>query len=74
MSEHVPVAPLIAAGAAVGNGVDIDEFCRTSLPDVYAIGDCAAWLMPSSAASSSAPASSAGVSRSSPNAGSWPIK
>ncbi|MFM5907873.1 MAG: NAD(P)/FAD-dependent oxidoreductase [Novosphingobium sp.] len=37
------VAPLIAAGAAGGNGVDIDEFCRTSLSDVYAIGDCAAF-------------------------------
>jgi len=36
------VAPLLAAGAAGGNGVDVDEFCRTSLPDVYAIGDCAA--------------------------------
>jgi 3-phenylpropionate/trans-cinnamate dioxygenase ferredoxin reductase component len=35
------VAPLIAAGAAGGNGVDIDNHCRTSLPDVYAIGDCA---------------------------------
>jgi 3-phenylpropionate/trans-cinnamate dioxygenase ferredoxin reductase subunit len=22
--------------------VDVDEFCRTSLPHVYAIGDCAA--------------------------------
>ncbi len=39
----VPSAgPLIAAGAAGANGVDVDEFCRTSLPDVYAIGDCAA--------------------------------
>jgi len=37
------VGPLIAAGASGGNGVDIDEFCRTSLPDVYAIGDCAAF-------------------------------
>ncbi len=37
------VAPLILAGAAGGNGADIDEFCRTSLPDVYAIGDCAAF-------------------------------
>jgi len=37
------VGPLIAAGAAGGNGVDVDEFCRTSLPDVYAIGDCAAF-------------------------------
>lgn len=36
------VAPLIAAGAAGGNGVDVDQFCRTSLPHVYAIGDCAA--------------------------------
>lgn len=36
------VGPLLAAGAAGGNGVDVDEFCRTSLPDVYAIGDCAA--------------------------------
>lgn len=34
-------APLIAAGAAGGNGVDVDGFCRTSLPDVYAVGDCA---------------------------------
>ncbi len=37
------VAPLISAGAAGGAGVDIDEFCRTSLPDIYAIGDCAAF-------------------------------
>ncbi len=36
------VGPLIVAGAAGGNGVDVDEYCRTSLPDVYAIGDCAA--------------------------------
>jgi 3-phenylpropionate/trans-cinnamate dioxygenase ferredoxin reductase subunit len=38
------VAPLIAAGAAGGNGVDVDEVCRTTLPDVYAVGDCAAHL------------------------------
>lgn len=37
------VAPLITAGAAGGNGVDVDAFCRTSLTDVYAIGDCAAF-------------------------------
>ena len=37
------VAPLISAGAAGGNGVDVDGFCRTSLPDVYAIGDCASF-------------------------------
>ncbi len=35
------VAPLIAAGAEGGNGVNIDDHCRTSLPEVYAIGDCA---------------------------------
>lgn len=37
------VGPLLQAGANGGNGVDIDELCRTSLPDVYAIGDCAAF-------------------------------
>jgi 3-phenylpropionate/trans-cinnamate dioxygenase ferredoxin reductase component len=36
------VEPLIAAGAAGGNGVDVDAQCRTSLPDIFAIGDCAA--------------------------------
>ncbi len=36
------VAPLLAAGATGGNGVDVDEHCRTSLPHIYAIGDCAA--------------------------------
>jgi 3-phenylpropionate/trans-cinnamate dioxygenase ferredoxin reductase subunit len=36
------VEPLIAAGAAGGNGVAVDEHCRTSLADIYAIGDCAA--------------------------------
>jgi 3-phenylpropionate/trans-cinnamate dioxygenase ferredoxin reductase subunit len=36
------VDPLLAAGAAGGNGVDVDENCRTSLPNVYAVGDCAA--------------------------------
>ena len=36
------VAPLITAGAAGANGVDVDQLCRTSLPDIYAIGDCAA--------------------------------
>ena len=36
------VGPLIAAGASGSNGVDVDEFCRTTLDDVYAIGDCAA--------------------------------
>jgi 3-phenylpropionate/trans-cinnamate dioxygenase ferredoxin reductase subunit len=36
------VEPLLAAGADGANGVDVDPFCRTSLPDVYAVGDCAA--------------------------------
>ena len=35
------VQPLLDAGAAGGDGVDVDAQCRTSLPDVFAIGDCA---------------------------------
>jgi 3-phenylpropionate/trans-cinnamate dioxygenase ferredoxin reductase subunit len=35
------VEPLLAAGARGGNGVAVDAHCRTSLPHVYAIGDCA---------------------------------
>jgi len=35
------VAPLLEAGAAGGNGVAVDGQCRTSLPHIYAIGDCA---------------------------------
>ncbi|WP_277969710.1 NAD(P)/FAD-dependent oxidoreductase [Sphingomonas echinoides] len=35
------VEPLLAAGAEGGNGVEVDAYCRTSLPDIYAIGDCA---------------------------------
>ncbi|MBJ6120834.1 NAD(P)/FAD-dependent oxidoreductase [Sphingomonas mollis] len=35
------VEPLLAAGAVGGNGVEVDALCRTSLPDVFAIGDCA---------------------------------
>nr|WP_298898620.1 FAD-dependent oxidoreductase [uncultured Altererythrobacter sp.] len=40
------VGPLITAGAAGSNGVDVDEFCRTTLDDIYAIGDCAAHANP----------------------------
>ncbi len=29
------------AGAVCSNGVEVDEYCRTSLPDVFAIGDLA---------------------------------
>ncbi len=39
----VPAAqPLLAAGAAGGDGVNVDAYCRTTLPDVLAIGDVAA--------------------------------
>ena len=34
--------PLADAGAETGNGVHVDAYCRTGLPDIYAIGDCAA--------------------------------
>jgi 3-phenylpropionate/trans-cinnamate dioxygenase ferredoxin reductase component len=36
------VGPLCAAGAACDNGVLVNAQCRTSLPDIFAIGDCAA--------------------------------
>jgi len=36
------VGPLLAAGAAGTGDVHVDSLCRTSLLDVYAIGDCAA--------------------------------
>jgi 3-phenylpropionate/trans-cinnamate dioxygenase ferredoxin reductase subunit len=36
--------PLLAAGAMGGNGVEVDGYCRTSLPNIYAVGDCAAHL------------------------------
>lgn len=36
------VAPVAAAGARMGNGIEVDGNCRTSLPDIYAVGDCAA--------------------------------
>lgn len=35
------VEPLLRAGAQGGNGVLVDASCRTSLPDIFAIGDCA---------------------------------
>lgn len=35
------IEPLRAAGAEGGNGVRVDAGCRTSLPDIFAIGDCA---------------------------------
>jgi 3-phenylpropionate/trans-cinnamate dioxygenase ferredoxin reductase subunit len=36
------VQPLLDAGAAGANGVDVDPFGRTSLSGIYAVGDCAA--------------------------------
>jgi 3-phenylpropionate/trans-cinnamate dioxygenase ferredoxin reductase subunit len=36
------IGPLIGAGAAGADGVEVDPYCRTSLPDIFAIGDCAA--------------------------------
>lgn len=36
------VGPLAQAGARIGNGVEVDSACRTSLDGVFAIGDCAA--------------------------------
>ena len=35
------VDPLLTAGAAGNFGVDVDDHCRTSLPHIFAIGDCA---------------------------------
>lgn len=35
------ISPIAAAGADVSNGIDVDANCRTSLPHVYAVGDCA---------------------------------
>ena len=35
------VEPLMAASARGGNGVAVDEHGRTSLPHIFAIGDCA---------------------------------
>ena len=40
------VGPLIAAGAAAANGVDVSDICHTSLDKIYAIGDCAAHANP----------------------------
>ncbi|WP_083280448.1 NAD(P)/FAD-dependent oxidoreductase [Pseudomonas citronellolis] len=34
------VQVLLDAGAEGANGVEVDRQCRTSLPDVFAIGDC----------------------------------
>lgn len=38
------IEPLVAAGAESGNGLIVNEYCQTSLPSIYAIGDCAAHI------------------------------
>ena len=40
------IGALVAAGAEHGNGVKVDRFCHSSLPDIYAIGDCAEHVNP----------------------------
>jgi 3-phenylpropionate/trans-cinnamate dioxygenase ferredoxin reductase subunit len=40
------IEPLRAAGAEGDNGVAVDEHGRTSLPDIFAIGDCALHVNP----------------------------
>jgi 3-phenylpropionate/trans-cinnamate dioxygenase ferredoxin reductase component len=35
------IAPVLQAGAEGGNGILVDRACRTGLPAVFAIGDCA---------------------------------
>jgi 3-phenylpropionate/trans-cinnamate dioxygenase ferredoxin reductase subunit len=49
----VPNSEVLArAGAACSNGLDIDDRCRTSLTDIYAIGDVANYASPFSATGS----------------------
>lgn len=36
------INPLVEAGAEADNGLMVDPYCRTSIEDIYAIGDCAA--------------------------------
>ena len=40
------VEPLIAAGAGEGSRLVVDEYCRTGLPDIHAIGDCVHFPQP----------------------------
>ena len=35
-----------AAGLKIGNGIEVDELCRTSVPDIYAAGDVANFQNP----------------------------
>lgn len=40
------IAPVQAAGAATSDGLHTDPGCATTLPAVYAVGDCAAQINP----------------------------
>ncbi len=43
----VPNTELAAdAGLEIGNGIVVDTFCRTSDPDILAVGDCAEYPLP----------------------------
>lgn len=44
IGTQVELQVLDRAGAETGDGVHVDEFCRTSLPNVFAVGDCAAQI------------------------------
>jgi 3-phenylpropionate/trans-cinnamate dioxygenase ferredoxin reductase subunit len=37
---------LAGSGLALANGISIDEFTRTNVPDIYAAGDVASWWHP----------------------------
>lgn len=37
------VGPLVSAGAISSGGVVVDQQCRTSLPGIFAVGDCASY-------------------------------
>ncbi len=37
------IAALESAGAEIDRGIVVNEFCRSTLEDIYAIGDCAAF-------------------------------
>ena len=41
IGAHANMELAANAGLATSNGIDVDSYCRTSSPDVFAIGDCA---------------------------------
>ncbi|MEM9987919.1 MAG: FAD-dependent oxidoreductase, partial [Pseudomonadota bacterium] len=40
------ITPLAEAGAEIGNGIHVNAFCQSSLPNIYAIGDCVSFKSP----------------------------